>query len=87
MQILNYEEQPYNTSIIGVFSVYFPETHMILHKLKVMKTTQGHLRVLFPCYSVTTDGVKKWDPYYDFSKERKNEFMKQILEALKPFLT
>lgn len=88
MQILNYDRQPFNSSIIAVFSVYIPEVQLTLHKLKLMKTHQGYLRVTFPCYSVPSyDEKKKWEPYFDFSVEKKREFIKEVLEALKPFLT
>jgi hypothetical protein len=49
---------------------------------------QGYLLITFPAYCVMQEhGGKKWEPYFEFSPEKRREFVNQVMEELKPFLT
>jgi hypothetical protein len=87
MEILNYEEQPKGSFNISIFTVYLPNAHLSIHKVRLNRSKKGHLFISLPAFGIDQpDGSRKWQPYIEWFQEKGKEFNEKVLEALKPFL-
>ena len=86
MEILNYDEQSPGGNIVAVFSVRLPPAGITFHKIKVIRAKNGKMFVAMPSFMVEEMGQKKFFPYVEMTKERKEDFEKKVLEAIQPFL-
>ena len=87
IEIQNYDEQPPTGNVVAVFSAYAPSAKITFHKLKLIRSKKGHSFVAMPSYMFTdSGGNKKFFPYVEMSKEVKEQFDKDVLKALEPFV-
>ena len=86
MDIENYREQPPGLPLVAIFDVYLPEAKLTFRNLKVLRTKSGGLYLGIPSFK--QDGFPKptYIPYFQFSKERHDDFTKKVMEAVKPFV-
>jgi hypothetical protein len=60
---------------------------MTFKKWRLRQSKKGNYWVQGPSYSVENEkGEKDWLPYIEFSPEKKKDFERKVIEALKPFL-
>jgi len=87
MKIENYREAGPSDKYIAKFDLYIPALQMTLHELKLIRSTKGHNFIAMPSFSKEDEfGKKSWFPFIEFSKEKKVEFEKQVMELLKGFV-
>ncbi len=87
MQILNFKDVIGKPNVLGEFDVYFPEKGATFHMLKIVRTKKGGLMINFPAKcEKTEDGKYIFHPYITLAKHKFEEFQKQVIELLKPFL-
>jgi hypothetical protein len=88
MEIENYREQPAGGSVVAIFDIAWPaQFGLTFRNWKLIRSKKGNLFITGPSYSeVQHNGDKKWLPFIDFNKEKKESFEKKVLEALGPFL-
>lgn len=88
MNIENYREQPPGGALIALFDVYLPEWKLTFRNLKLLQSKQGGKYLGFPSFKEDEmPGYKiKYTPFFEFSKERGEEFKKKVLEELKEFM-
>ncbi len=87
MEIVDYKDALPGEKHIGEFSIYFHTWGMTFKRWKVRRAAKGHLYVSGPAFGVEQDdGQKKFYPYIEFSKEKKADFERKVLELLQPFI-
>lgn len=88
MKIENFRELPPGGYAIALFDVYLEGLHLTLRNLKLCVSKKGHHFVGYPSFPGEEDvmGKKSWTQYFEFSKEKKIEFEKKILEELGPYV-
>lgn len=87
MQIIDYQPTLPGQYHKAEFSIYFPAWGMTFRRWKLVMSRQGNYFVTSPAFSTEQDdGKRQWHSYIEFSSEKKKDFDRKILEALKPFL-
>lgn len=87
IEIHNYDEQPASGNVVAIFSCYVPSAKLTFHKMKLIKSKKGHTFLSWPSYKFTdAGGNDKYFPYVEMNKEIKEQFEKDVMKALEPFL-
>lgn len=88
MKIENYRELPPGGYAVAMFDVYLDGIQLTLRNLKLCLSKKGHHFVGYPSFGVENDpgSPKTWVQYFEFSKEKKIEFDKKIMEELGPYV-
>ncbi len=86
MEIHNYSEALPGGNLIATFDVYLGSQWGITYRrIRLMRGKRG-VFIAMPSYCEESDGVKKYFPYVDMSKEKKKAFEDKVMEFLKPYL-
>lgn len=86
MEILNYDEQPAGSKTVALFDIYIPAMDMTLARWKVLRGKDGGHFFVSPSWCKDDAGNKTFHPYVALGEKRRSDFMKQLHEAIKPFL-
>lgn len=87
MQIKNFKKALNHENYVAEFSIEIPQWNMTFHKFKVRSSKQGHMFISGPSFSEeVVGGEKKWCNFVEFSKEKKFDFDKKVMELIEPLL-
>jgi hypothetical protein len=87
MEIHNWHDAPKEDWYIGEFSIYFDKMDWWQHKVKVARSKKGSLYLKMPSYSTTDEmGAKKWHESSHPGEKRRDDFRKQVMELIDPFV-
>ena len=86
MKVESFRDGSPADKFVAIFDVYIPALQMTLANLKLLRSKNNKLFIAFPSYCTEDEmGQKKWTPYIQFSREKKFEFEKAVMEELQQF--
>lgn len=85
IEIENYREQSPQGSVQAMFDIYLPKMQLRFRNYRLIRTKKGAKFISSPSFKQEEDGKDAYIPYIEFSKERNDEFVKQVMEQLKNF--
>lgn len=85
MEIENYREQSPNGSVQAIFDIYLPKMQLRFRNFRLIRTKKGARFINAPAFKEEVNGKEVYTPLVEFSKERQEEFNRQVLDILKDF--
>jgi hypothetical protein len=85
IEIENYREQSPQGSVVAIFDIYLPKMQLRFRNYRLIRTKKGAKFISAPSFKHEEGGKESYVPYIEFSKDRTEEFVKQVMEQLKVF--
>ena len=85
MEIISYKTAPLGAKYIAEIEVYHNRTYF--RRIRLMVSQKGHHFINLPVYGEEDgQGGKKWVQFWEWPKSNDDEFKRQVIEAIQPYL-